>query len=345
MERKRYFPFREAGAMLRCIQVGVGGFGGRWLDAIEATPSVQHAALVDVSEEALKKALERTGLGAELAFREWPRAFQEIDADFALVVVPPFHHEEVAEAAFDHGLHVLTEKPMAHEMDSARRMVSRAAEEGLTLMVSQNYRFRSWIRSARNYLGSGELGEVSHACVSFRLNPDWGPFRQKMDDVLLIEMSIHHFDMMRYLLGRDPDTVFARTWNPPWSWFRGDCAVAVNLDMDGLPVLYEGSSVAFGRHTGWNGQWRIECEKGSLDYDEFKGLRCTHFKRGEEAVEITAMPAENQEYSLLEFEGSVEAGRAPETDGVDNLKSLAMVFAAIRSKSEGKVVRIADILG
>lgn len=331
--------------MLRCIQVGVGGFGNRWLDAIGATPSVRHAALVDVSEEALGRAVEKTGIGSGLAFRDCNRAFDEVDADFALVVVPPFYHEEVAEAAFDHGLHVLTEKPMAHEMASAKRMVGKAEKLNLTLMVSQNYRFREWIRSARDFLGSGELGEVSHACVSFRLNPDWGPFRQKMDDVLLIEMSIHHFDMMRYLLGRDPTTVFARTWNPPWSWFKGDCAAAINFDMEGVPVLYEGSSVAFGSHTGWNGEWRVECEKGSLDYAESTGLRCTHFERGAEPVKVSPMPAENQEFSLLELAASMEEGRPPETNGPDNLKSLAMVFASIRSKSEGRAVDVADLLG
>ena len=331
--------------MLKCIQVGVGGFGGRWLDAIGATPSIQHTALVDIRADVLQKAVERTGLGADRAFADYSQAFEEADADFALIVVPPFHHEEVARAAFDHGLHVLTEKPMAHRMDSAMRMVDEAAKAGLTLMVSQNYRFRQWIRSARSFLDVGELGRVSHAYVSFRLNPDWGPFRQKMDDVLLIEMSIHHFDMMRYILDKDPSSVFARTWNPPWSWFRGDCAAAVNLDMDGISVLYEGSSVGFGGHTGWNGEWRIECEKGSLVYDEQKGLRCSNFETGEAPIELLSMPAENQEYSLLEFQGSLEEGRTPETNGSDNLKSLVMVFAAIKSKSERRVVEVDELLG
>lgn len=126
--------------MLRCIQVGVGGFGNRWLDAIGSTPSVRHAALVDIREDALQKALAKTGLDPDQAFTDCSRALEEVDADLALIVVPPFHHEEVARAAFDHGLHVLTEKPMAHQMDAAGRMVRKAADLGLTLMVSQNYR-------------------------------------------------------------------------------------------------------------------------------------------------------------------------------------------------------------
>ncbi len=331
--------------MLKCVQVGVGGFGNRWLDAIVNTSFVKHVALVDINEQALDRALVKTGLGKDVAYASYSAAFEDVDADFALVVVPPFYHEEVAQAAFDNGLHVLTEKPMAHEMSSAKRMVARSEKEGLVLMVSQNYRFRAWIRSARKFLESGGLGEISHAYVSFRLNPDWGPFRKKMDDVLLIEMSIHHFDMMRYLLGRDPTSIYARTWNPFWSWFKGDCAAAISIDMDGVPVLYEGSSVAFGGHTGWNGEWRVECERGSLDYSEGLGLRQTRFDTGAAAIELEPMAHENQEHSLQEFVSSLREARPPETNGADNLRSLAMVFASISSKTEGKPARAAELLG
>ena len=328
--------------MLRCIQVGVGGFGGRWLSAINGSNSVNHAAMVDIDGGVLAKASAE--FGGVPAYSDYKEAFGEIEADFALVVVPPFIHEEVAVAAFDSGLHVLTEKPMAHEMESAHRMVKKSIDADRILMVSQNYRFRRWIRTARAHLESGELGEISHGFVSFRLNPDWGPFRQKMDDVLMIEMSIHHFDMMRYLLGRDPESIYARTWNPPWSWFRGDCAAAISIDMGGIPVLYEGSSVAFGGHTGWNGEWRIECEKGSLDFDENRGLRATTVKGGETEIPLVEMDVEDQEYSLSEFESSLGENRQPETSGPDNLKSLAMVFGAIRSKSTGEVVGFEDLL-
>ncbi len=346
LQTKDIFPDpNSALPMLRCVQVGVGGFGNRWLDAMAKTPSVQHEAIVDIKEEALEKALAKTGLSQDQAYTSYNVAFEETDADFALIVVPPFYHEEVAQAAFDNGLHVLTEKPMAHEMDSAKRMVARSENEGLALMVSQNYRFRTWIRSARKFLEKGELGEISHASVSFRLNPDWGPFRQKMDDVLLIEMSIHHFDMLRYLLDRDATTVYATTWNPSWSWFRGDCAAAISIDMEVTPVLYEGSSVAFGAHTGWNGEWRVECEHGSLDYSESLGLRQIHFEKGDSGVDLVPLPCEDQEYSLLEWVSSLRDARLPETNGLDNLKSLAMIFAAISSKSSGQPVQVGDLLG
>ena len=55
-------------------------------------------------------------------------------------------------------------------------------------------------------------------------------------------------------------------------------------------------------------------------------------------------PAEDQEYSLLEFESSLEEKRPPETNGPDNLRSLAMVFAAIQSKNEEAVIQIEDLV-
>jgi len=341
---KRFIPRWIVTSMPKCIQVGVGGFGRRWLKAVSNSDSVEHAALVDIDPKALEEASRSLDVDTTLTYTDYREAFECVDADFVLVVVPPFYHEEVTVEAFEHGFPVLTEKPMAHDMGSAKRMVLASRRTGLTLMVSQNYRFRRWIRSARAFLSGGRLGRISHGYVSFRLNPDWGPFRKKMEDVLLIEMSIHHFDMMRYLLGRDAKDIYARTWNPPWSWFRGDCAAAINIDMSGIPVLYEGSSVAFGKHTGWNGEWRLECEKGSLDFDEKRGLRWSHFEKGESQVPLVDFPIEDQEYSLREFTRSLKERRAPETNGEDNLKSLAMVFASLRSKSTGEPVAVKRLL-
>jgi len=338
--------------MWRCIQVGVGGFGRGWLQVVKQCPEVEHVALVDTNPENLAAAVEMLGFEKRRAFAHHGVAFDSVEADFVLIVVPPFHHKEVALSALRHGLHVLTEKPMADTMEASHAIVKGAQMAGRRLMVSQNYRFRPWIRTARQVLEQGRLGRLSHVTVSFRLNPDWGPFRQAMDDVLLIEMSIHHFDMMRYLLNDDGVEVFARTWNPPWSWFQGDCACAATFQMaKGTIVCYEGTAVGFGAHTGWNGAWRIEGEKGALHFDEPDRLvlyRHGAINSGDsqppEAIPLMEMAATNQAYALQEFIASLEGEREAETSGEDNLQSLAMVFAAIDSAHSGQPKRMGDYL-
>jgi len=331
--------------MFKCIQVGVGGFGKRWLEVLSKSKEAEYAAIVDINRENLQNAIETLKIDPSRAFNNHREAFRRVKADFAVIVVPPPFHKEIALEAYKHGLHVLTEKPMADTMGSAKEMVEGARHAGVKLMVSQNYRFRRWVRTTRSALQSGKLGRVSHLFVSFRLNPDWGPWRQRMEDPLLVEMSIHHFDMMRYILGKNPVEIYARSWNPPWSWFKGDSATAVSILMEeGIPILYEASAVAFGSHTGWNGHWRLECEKGSLHFEDERLYVRRHDRKRRRIIPFLDMPAENQEYSLLEFLASLKEGREPETSGEDNLHSLAMVFAAIDSKNRGIPQKIVEYL-
>ena len=64
---------------------------------------------------------------------------------------------------------------------------------------------------------SGDLGTVSAAAVQFFRGPHFGGFRETMAYPLVVDMAIHHFDLMRFLLDRDPVAVSGRSWNPPWS--------------------------------------------------------------------------------------------------------------------------------
>lgn len=331
--------------MFKCIQVGVGEMGRGWLHIITKSKEVEHAAIADTNKENLQHAIKTLNIDPSKAFNNHQEAFEKTEADFALIVTPPSTHKEIALEAYRNGLHVLTEKPMADTMEACKEMVEGARRAGVRLMVSQNYRFQRWVRTARHVLQNGTLGRLSHVAVSFRRNPDWGPWRQKMDDPLLIEMSIHHFDMMRYILDRNPVEVYALTWNPKWSWFKGDCAAVVPILMEQeTPVLYEGSVVAFGSHTEWDGQWRIECEKGALHFEDEKLFIRRHDSDQREEVPLLGMSAENQEYALMEFLASFKEGREAETCGKDNLYSLAMVFAAIDSKRMGEPRKIRNYL-
>jgi len=329
--------------MIKCIQVGVGEMGMGWLHIIAKSGEVEPAAIVDINKENLQHAIKAFNIDPSKAFSNHREAFEKTKADVALIVTPPSTHKEIALEAYRNGLHVLTEKPMADTMEASKEIVKGAERAGVRLMVSQNFRFRRWVRTARHVLQSGTLGRLSHVGVSFRRNPDWGPWRQKMDNPLLIEMSIHHFDMMRYMLDRNPLEVYAWTWNPQWSWFKGDCAALVTILMEQeTPVLYEGSVVAFGSHTGWDGQWRVECERGALHFEDEKLFTRRQDSDQKEDVPLLNMPAENQEYALMEFLASLKEGREAETCGKDNLYSLAMVFAAMDSKRTGKPRKISD---
>jgi len=255
---------------------------------------------------------------------------------------------QVALAAFERGMHVLTEKPIADSMERGRRMVEAAREARRTLMVSQNYRFRPWARTMRQLLQSGRFGPPDNISVRFarslRFDPALSP---RMAHPLVRDMSIHHFDLMRALTGREPLSVCARTWKPQWSWFEEDpCAAALFEFEGGLKVVYEGTWVTRGRQTTWDGYWSIECPEAVIELraDRVHVIPADH--PGEDSeVALPGGSGTGQTAALEEFCRAVLEEREPETSGRDNLRSLAMSFAVMESSRTGRPVEIAHVLG
>jgi predicted dehydrogenase len=212
-------------------------------------------------------------------------------------------------------------------------------------MVSQNYRFRRWARTIMRIVAEKQIGEVNSCAVRFAKAPAFtGSFRLQMDFPLILDMSVHHFDLMRAVLGRDPVDVFVKSWNPSWSWFRHDARGAILVGMTGgVNVVYDGSWVTRGVETGWDGDWRIEGSAGTVELRGDKVVLCKDAKT-EQVVELAPMPAENQDFSLLEFRRAIETKTEPETSGARNLPTLAMVFAALDSAKTGQLKKIAEYL-
>ena len=125
------------------------------------------------------------------------------------------------------------------------------------------------IETARQVVASGGLGAIGQAQVEFRLHHDFrGTFRETMEHPLILDMAVHHFDLIRYVTGLEPRSVAAHTWNPPWSQFAGDASAVCLFTMDGgARVVYTASWHPRGQVTDWNCVWLLECERGYLVLD------------------------------------------------------------------------------
>jgi len=345
--------------MMQLIQCGVGGYGSTWLDTVaEFRGRVSTAALVDVDDVALAAARSRTGIPENRCFSSLRRALDAVEADAVLCVVPPSHHETVITQALDAGLHVLTEKPIADTMEASRRIVDVARRSQGTLMVSQKGRFHPWVRRFREAVQNQEVGPLSHLTLHFRAAEfRWGSgsdFRHRMADPLLLEMSIHHFDLVRALLGRDPVEVTGSSWNTTWSGFAGDVAASLRFTMDdGTPVLYEAYIRSSGDLTSWYGDIRAECAEGVVTMvfpHLFLARRgATQWPRLQVSaprkdLTLVSEPHDGQGLVFREFLDAIDAGRVPESSGVANLVSVAMLFAAVDACHSRERRRIADYL-
>jgi predicted dehydrogenase len=170
-----------------------------------------------------------------------------------------------------------------------------------------------------------------------------------MPSPLILDMSIHHFDMARMLGGKDARAVYCEEFNPAGSWYKGDVAANAVFEMtDRVRFAYRGSWCAEGCHTSWNGDWRMIGDRGTLIYDHDKDpygqvlAGSTGFFRKMKDLKVVKSNLKfgGMHGALREMLAFLRTGRRPQTECHDNIKSLAMVFAAIESSHTGKRVRV-----
>jgi predicted dehydrogenase len=238
-------------------------------------------------------------------------------------------------------------------MAAAERIVTYSNQTGLLVTVAQNYRYKPAFQTIKRTLSSGELGQLDSVRVEFWKNVQLPGFHAQLSHPLLIDMSIHHFDLLRYLLESEPASIFARSWNPPWSTFPGDASASVELEfLSGVHASYGASWCATGEITDWEGNWRFDSEKGvlilrdgELSFDRRTederdlGGYVGYGSQGVEPVPLLELVYEPQVHMLNEFAGAIRGGERPPTTCQDNIHSLRIVFEAIESARTGQAVR------
>ncbi|MBV9868448.1 MAG: Gfo/Idh/MocA family oxidoreductase [Abitibacteriaceae bacterium] len=335
--------------MHKCIVTGLGGRGLHWLNQTKQREDVEIVVCVEPMEANRQRAVERHNIPQEKIFNSFDEALQNVQADFVLDVTPPAVHHEVAEKAFAAGLHVLGEKPLSDNFETARKVVEAGKQSGVKHMITQNYRFGAQPRTTRKVLAEGIIGQPGQCDVRFYI--PWADFPGShyvtQPYMLINDMMVHHFDLMRYVLNENPVSVQAITWNQPWGWHKGDAAHSIVFQFaDGLVATHVACGCAVGSQTGWNGDWRIEGPQGSIDWDK-EGTWHSHLHRTQEKinrqpVQHLAVPTSEQAI-LDEFFAAIKEDRQPECSAEDNLNSLAMVFAAIQSAKEGRKVELSEL--
>ena len=331
---------------LSLIQVGLGGFGRSWAQIVQASSVATLAAVVDTAPEA--RAWAADALGAP-TFATLGDALAAQPADVVLVATPPDSHHAVATAALRAGRHVLVEKPLASTLAAARDLVQTAEATGRTLMVSQNYRFRPPARAAEAVVASGTLGDLVAVRIHFRRDMraafGVGNFRYTMRQPLLLDMSIHHFDLLRAVTGRNVIHLHAQTWRAPDSLYQHDPTAVVTMTLDGGAVaVYDGDWASRDGDTSWNAAWDILGERGrltwrgGLDNAESGELRLEIWGQPEEEVPLPALALTDRPAVLAAFANSLASGVPPETRAADNIYSLAIVLGAVEAVETGRLI-------
>lgn len=335
----------------RAVMVGCGGMAGAWLNAVRNIGDIDVVGFVDLSEEAAIRRRDEFGWAEAKTGTELAAVLDRVEADCVFDCTIPEAHYGVTMTALGRGLHVLGEKPLADTMDHAREMVQTAQQAGRVYAVIQNRRYMQIIRRYRDLVSSGAIGQITTVNSDFYIGAHFGGFRDRMKHVLLLDMAIHSFDQARFISGCDAAKVYCKEWNPAGSWYDHDAsAVAIFTMTNGVVYTYRGSWCSEGLNTSWECEWRVIGSKGSAIWDGRDGIRGSAvdssdgFTRNQVEIPVPDLREPEKdgghEGVMRDFLAAVRTGRAPETIASDNIKSLAMVFAAIESAESGREVEV-----
>ena len=336
---------------MRLIQAGMGGMGKAWWNGVtNASPDFDLVAIVDVADAPLNDAGDAIGVAPDRRFKSLAAALDAVEADAILTVTPPAVHAEHAALGFSRGLHVLTEKPLADTLANAKRMAAQARDAGKQLVVAQNYRFTPHNQTLKRVVAEQAVGELGHGHLDFYIPADFtGTFREAMEFPLLVDMAIHHIDLIRCITGRNVQRVTAMSFRPAWSWYRHEPGLKMLLELEGgLPFSYSGDWSARGQTTGWSGTWRLQCAEGSihLEGDRVSVARCQRWGKdaSKDQLENDSLPLAGQARLLSDFAAAIRSGKPAETSGEDNLWSFATVMAGVISAREKRTVDVRELL-
>lgn len=129
--------------------------------------------------------------------------------DYAVVVCPTAYHESVGLALAEASVPALIEKPLAHDVPAATRLVEAFERRGLVAAVGHIERYNPALQSMRTRLEAGELGEVFQVATRRQ-----GPFPHRIADVGVVkDLATHDLDLTAFVTGSDYRSVSARTTN------------------------------------------------------------------------------------------------------------------------------------
>ena len=338
-----------------------------WARVIAEAPGATLAGIVDRDRARAGRARDNHAPGTHVTRDiEAALARSGAGADAVVIATPPATHHRLVGRALAHGLHVLCEKPLSEDLDEVVDLIAQADAAGRHLLVGMNFRYLPSSQRIRRYVLGGHLGALSHAHFTYHRQrdgnrDDLNDYVMSMAHPMLLEQSIHHFDLLRYCYDAEVESLVCDTWRPSWSTYAGDCCVSVLFRFEnGVRANYLGTWTA-----AWNRmefRWRSDFERGALiqreqfddlvrvDFERGLGLSGSNFKGEAEAEVPVVEPLEpcapfvdDTRRLLAELLGAVQGELDPVTTGGDHLESLLLVQACIESLGSGGWVELREL--
>lgn len=321
--------------------IGAGTMGSTHADAYSVIENAELVAVADLVPERAQAIASRTGATI--------RSASEIIADPSIdvidVCVPTYLHRDFVIQAAEAKKHVFCEKPMARTLTEAQEMQEACDKAGVKLAIGHVVRFFPEYIRAYQKVKNGEIGDVAFVRATrggFPLPTAWQDWYANYEKSggLVLDMIIHDFDYLRWLLG-PVDRVFAKGTRGR-DYNRLEYSLVTLKFKSGAIAHVEGSWVNSG---GFHTRLEIAGTKGLIDFDSRKANPITltvNKQGGTPGVPVPASAWAESPYTteIKNFINVLDGKDGIIVDGNEGYESLKVALAALESIETGKSVKL-----
>ena len=332
---------------IRFALLGAGRIGKVHAKAVTSNPAARLVAVADAMEKAAQDIASQ--YGCEVRTIEVIAAAKDIDA--VVICTPTDTHADLIEKFSKAGKAIFCEKPIDLSVKRVEECLKVVAANKTTLMVGFNRRFDPHFMAVRAAIDAGEIGTVEMVTIVSR-DPGAPPIDYvKRSGGIFRDMTIHDFDMARFLLGEEITTVSAQ------ASVLVDKAIGEAGDYDSVSVML---GTASGKHATISNSRRA-----TYGYDqriEAHGSKGSVAAENQRAVSIEVANAKGytrpplydffmtrytQAYAneIAAFIDAIAGKAKASPSGQDGLIALALADAAVKSAKEGRTVKVSEVLG
>lgn len=331
--------------MIKAAVIGVGAMGRNHARVYAELDGVQLVGVADSNQDLAKDVGDKYRVKAYANYQDLLSAEHP---DLVSVAVPTAMHEEVGVSVLQAGAHALIEKPIASTVESGRRLLALADELGHKLMVGHIVRFNPAIRALREKMQAGQLGRIFQI-VCRRV----GPFPARIRDVgVVVDLAPHDIDVIRYLTGEEPLTVYAQIARRVhtehedlvFGMLQFPSGMTGALEINWLTPTKVRETVVLGER----GMFRVDdltqdlyfFANADIDGELWPALGTI---KGVSEGEMIRYPLRRYEPLRAELEAFVAAivdGKPVPVSGADGLEALRLAQALIESGQKKQVIRV-----
>jgi myo-inositol 2-dehydrogenase / D-chiro-inositol 1-dehydrogenase len=336
--------------MIRIAVLGVGRIGRMHAENIASHPRARLAGVYDVIDAAAQDVSEKLGVPAFGSIDE-VLASPEVDAILIATSTPT--HADLIERAVAAGKPMLCEKPIDLSLARVDACADRIRGTQVPIMLGFVRRFDPSHRAVRDAVCAGRIGGLHQVVITSR-DPGLAPESYlAVSGGIFRDMTIHDFDMARFVLGEEVATVQATGSRlvDPGMMDRLDDYDTVSITL--TTATGKQAVITNSRQSVYGYDQRVEA-LGTLGMAQSENIRAHHMVLSTLVQTGEGAPLQNffidryREAFAAEigaFVDAVENGTAPEVGFEDGRQALALAEAALRSAKEGRTVRLVEFAG